>query len=243
MCSPNGSSQRQRRSRRRSSNGRGAKGNDSIFQRLHSKAEELEERRKQREAQALEEEGRLFQPTVSEANDILLTARSARLNESHLERTERLAYVDMKRREAIRQQLEQAHYSQYTHQPKIDTISARLARSKTDAELSANPQGKALKESLAKKKEKLEAESCPFKPQLDRRSQQLAEKTGSRSVFGPESVDHLTERLELEARERQERLERQRRGWKPRSCATARSSRRSRVPAEVPTRRPMRSRS
>lgn len=189
----------------------GAKGNDSIFQRLHSKAEELEERRKQREAQALEEEGRLFQPTVSEANDILLTARSARLNESHLERTERLAYVDMKRREAIRQQLEQAHYSQYTHQPKIDTISARLARSKTDAELSANPQGKALKESLAKKKEKLEAESCPFKPQLDRRSQQLAEKTGSRSVFGPESVDHLTERLELEARERQERLERQRR--------------------------------
>ena len=63
-----------------------------------------------------------------------------RLNESPLERTERLAYVDAQRREHIKKQLQHRHYSQYLHRPTIDTISAKLARSKTDHELSENPQ-------------------------------------------------------------------------------------------------------
>ena len=84
--------------------GGGHKG--TVFTGLQEKAKEAEARKKQREAQALEEESATFKSTASEANGILLAARSARLNESHLERTERLAYVDSKRKEAIKQQLQ-----------------------------------------------------------------------------------------------------------------------------------------
>ena len=69
-------------------------------------ARAAEERRQAREAQALEAEKYFFQPSVSQANDILLTARAARLNETQTELTERLAHIDTKRRDAIKQQLE-----------------------------------------------------------------------------------------------------------------------------------------
>ena len=85
-------------------NGDGAGG---VFTRLQQAADDLDARRKERVAQAAEEEAKLFQPQVSAASDILLTARAARLNESALERSERLAYVDPKRKEAIIEQLQQ----------------------------------------------------------------------------------------------------------------------------------------
>ena len=67
-----------------------------------------------------------------------------------------------------------AHYAQYSHRPQIDSISARLARSKTDAELSANPQGRAVKDELAKKAELEAAKVCTFKPSIGAKSQALA---------------------------------------------------------------------
>jgi hypothetical protein len=182
----------------------------SVFARLEQAGRAAEERRQAREAQALEMESALFQPCVSEANDILLTARNARLNETPLERSERLTYVDPKRKEAIVAQLQAAHFSQYTHRPTIDSISARLARSKTDAELSANPRGKALKEQLARQQAEQESEECTFKPKLDSKSQAIAANTGSRSALAPESIDTLSERLALEQKERADRLERAR---------------------------------
>ena len=163
-----------------------------------------------REEQALEEEAKLFQPTVSQANDILLSA-SLRANESELERTERLAYVDGKRREAIVAHLQQQHFAQYTYRPQIDSISARLARSKTDDELSANPHGKVVKEELARKAADVAKAECPFRPKLGKKSEQLAASTGSRSALAPDSVDQLGERLAAEQVDRAERLEKARR--------------------------------
>jgi len=128
-----------------------------------------------------------------------------------MERTERLAYVDGQRREALMQQLQQQHYSQFKHRPEIDAISARLARPKTDSELSANPHGKALKASLAKKRQSAEQAECPFKPTLDARSHALASSQPERISHNPEHVDTLTARLAHEQSERHERLERMRR--------------------------------
>jgi hypothetical protein len=182
-----------------------------VFNRLQRAAEVSDERRRERLQQQREEEKKLFQPTTSEANDILLSARSARLHESELERTERLAYVDAKRREALITQLAQQHYSQYTHKPQIDPISAQLARSKTHAELSANASGKALKATLAKKRESIEQVACPFKPTIDSKSAVLAASAPERISHNPEHVDSLTARLATEQREREERLERIRR--------------------------------
>ena len=182
-----------------------------VFNRLQRAAEVSDERRRERLQQQREEEKKLFQPTTSEANDILLSARSARLHESELERTERLAYVDAKRREALITQLAQQHYAQYTHKPQIDPISAQLARSKTHAELSANASGKALKATLAKKRESIEQVACPFKPTIDSKSAVLAASAPERISHNPEHVDSLTARLATEQREREERLERIRR--------------------------------
>lgn len=109
------------------------------------------------------------------------------------------------------QQLQQQHYSQFKHRPEIDAISARLARPKTDSELSANPHGKALKASLAKKRQSAEQAECPFKPTLDARSHALASSQPERISHNPEHVDTLTARLAHEQSERHERLERMRR--------------------------------
>eukprot|EP00965_Chrysotila_dentata_P119443 3948750-Pleurochrysis_carterae.AAC.1 len=56
--------------------------------------------------QLAESESRLFKPSISDATDILLTARPDRLHESALERDARLAYVDKRRIEAGRAALE-----------------------------------------------------------------------------------------------------------------------------------------
>lgn len=182
-----------------------------VFNRLQRAAEVSDERRKERQEQALVDEKMSFKPSLCAANDILLAARSARLKESTLERIERLAYVDTKRREALVAQLTHAHYAQYTHRPRIDAISSRLARSKTDSELSSNAQGHALKATLAKERISTEQAKCPFKPTLDAKSADLAAKAPERISHNPEHADSLTSRLAQEQREKDGRLERARR--------------------------------
>ena len=146
----------------------------------------------------------------------------------------------MKRREAIRQQLEQAHCSQYT--PAKDRYHLGPAGAIEDGRrLSASPQGEGAQGEPREEEEKLEAESCPFKPQLDR-SQQLAEDwiaLGVRPGVG-RSLDRASG---AGGQERQERLERQRREVEAEKLRDCTFHRRSRVPTRVPTRRPMRSRS
>ena len=191
----------------------GEAGSARVFERLREAGEQAEERRRAREAQAIEEErALLFKPTTSQANEILLSARTTRLQESDLERTERLAYVDSKRKDAIIAQLQASHFAQYTHRPAIDAISAKLARAKTDDELHQNPAGKALKEHIAKRYEKTASAECTFRPKLDPKSEALAQSRGSsRSAFAPDGVDALSERLAAEKRDRAERLEKARR--------------------------------
>ena len=41
--------------------------------------------------------------------------------------------------QAVNQQLQERHFKQFSHKPTIDAISSRLARPKTDGELSSNP--------------------------------------------------------------------------------------------------------
>jgi len=182
-----------------------------VFQRLENAAAKTEAKRRERELEAVAADSALFKPSISDATDFLLTSRPDRLNESPLERTERLTYVDAQRREHVKKQLQQRHYSQYLHRPTIDTISAKLARSKTNHELCDNPQGKALKQELAQQR-KLEMDAeCPFKPQMDTHSEALAAVAQQRAHLSPESVAELGERLAHQQKERQASLERARR--------------------------------
>ena len=110
------------------------------------------------------------------------------------ERTERLAFTDSKRRDAIIRSLQHAHDAQYTHRPTIDAISAKLARAKTDAELSANAPGRAKKATLAKKAAQVASAECTFRPKLDAKSEAIAASTGTRSALAPGSqAEHKRE--------------------------------------------------
>ena len=61
-------------------------GGRSVFRRLDSWAANREERRQRRELAKESEQARLYRPRVSDATDIILTARPARLHETESER-------------------------------------------------------------------------------------------------------------------------------------------------------------
>ena len=183
---------------------------DTVFARLENAERAKEARQRAREAEREAEESQLFKPAISDATDILLMGRQHRLSESKLEQVERLTYVDQQRREALKAQLQSAHYRQFTHAPQIDAISARLARPKTDVELSTNPRGKAIRAEMGAQKAKREAEECTFKPKVAARSAALAAHAAHRSGLQPHQVGTLTERLNLQSQQREAKLDAER---------------------------------
>ena len=86
---------------------------DTVFARLENAERAKEARQRAREAEREAEESQLFKPAISDATDILLMGRQHRLSESKLEQAERLTYVDQQRREALKAQLQSAHYRQF----------------------------------------------------------------------------------------------------------------------------------
>ena len=124
-----------------------AEGRD-VYERQVQHQNMVEEKRRQREEVEAREQQRLFRPAISDASAILLEARPERQRESALDKVDRLAYVDAQRREGLRLQLQAAAHEQCTFRPQIDAISARLARTKTDAELSSNSRGRERRDSF-----------------------------------------------------------------------------------------------
>ena len=124
-----------------------AEGRD-VYERQVQHQHMVEEKRRQRQKVEAREQQRLFRPAISDASAILLEARPERQRESALDKVDRLAYVDAQRREGLRLQLQAAAHEQCTFRPQIDAISARLARTKTDAELSNNSRGRERREQL-----------------------------------------------------------------------------------------------
>eukprot|EP00908_Phaeocystis_cordata_P022344 Transcript_4765.p2 GENE.Transcript_4765~~Transcript_4765.p2 ORF type:complete len:526 (-),score=240.96 Transcript_4765:142-1719(-) len=188
----------------------GGEGHD-VFARQARHLHNIEEKRQRREEEQQQQQRRLFKPVISDASAILLQARPERLNETPADKTERLAYLDAQRREGVRQQLQQQQAQECTFRPQIDAISARLARSKTRDELSANSRGKAKKAQIAEAIEREALAECTFQPKMHARSGVLAEQVGARAPLRGEAAHELTRRIEVQQAEREARLERCRR--------------------------------
>jgi hypothetical protein len=90
---------------------------------------------------------------------------------------DRLAYADAARKSAQLDGARQAEADAHPFRPKIDAISARLARSKTDGEMAADARGRARREEAAAAWRAREEEGCTFRPRV---SAAMAERVPGR---------------------------------------------------------------
>jgi len=180
-------------------------GGRSVFRRLDSWATNREERRQHRHALAETEQAKLFRPRVSDATDILLTARPGRLRETESQRIDRLAYADAARKSAQLDDARQAEAEAHPFRPRIDAISARLARPKTDDEMVADARGRARREAAAAAWRAREEEGCTFRPRVSAASAAMAERVTGR--LHPADQATLSARLERARASRDARLE------------------------------------
>ncbi|CAG9467792.1 unnamed protein product [Pedinophyceae sp. YPF-701] len=129
---------------------------------------ELRERRVRAaaNARAHEDPELSFRPrTDGNAGRVLAASRTkaVHLQESHLEKVERLSYQDAQRREALQQTLAESYYSQYPFQPEISRAAATRKATPLE-ELVNNTRGKVKRDGERAKVEREEARACTFQP-------------------------------------------------------------------------------
>ena len=186
-------------------------GNDESFlkrQGIH--ADRAAAREKRLKKKAMLENECTFKPEIGNATAVLQHTRPQRLQESDLERVERLCRQDQLRAEKRRQAAQEQFYSQFSHQPVINEISSNLARSKTVDEMTSNAFAKKrLEERIRKRDDELQQE-CPFEPtfvesRIARRyREKVSENTGRASVLDP---DTMIDKIEKKRERRQMKIE------------------------------------
>ena len=177
------------------------------------------ERQREREQALEEEEAALFTPSISEATQLLLTARPGRLSETEEERTVRLARTDPLVREEWRAAAEAASLARHPFAPRIDGISARIggrgcppplpgadppscslgaslqariARPKSDDELMRDRRGKARRASAVEAWRRAEEEGRTFAPRLSAASEAIAARVTDTSSTCPRHVHDVS---------------------------------------------------
>ena len=182
----------------------------NVFERLRNWEIEAQQRHDARLAEIEEAESHLFVPKISEATDILLSARPARLSETMEARTERLANLDAASREGRQRAAEESYYGQFKFTPEINEISSKMARSKTTEELNSDDRKRAVHEAAIAAARREEDRHCTFKPKVSMRSERLAEAS-SRASLRELGAEELSIRLAEERLERDRRREEARR--------------------------------
>ena len=108
-----------------------------------------------------------FHPDTGSAAEVLRHTRPHRLNESNLERVERLYRQDVQNKETKIAALRKRHQADCTFKPQINEISKSLARSKTVQELMENRKNRQIKHESAAKREQEIAAECTFQPKVN----------------------------------------------------------------------------
>lgn len=167
-------------------------------------------RAKKQERQMAELEDLPFNPDIGNANEILAHKEDTRVKESFLERVERLSHKDAERKRLRNKEAQEKYYAQFTFQPEIDGHSKKLGKAATSEELHKNERGQAVKARLKAGAERAFEQECTFQPTV-----------GTGAKFDPDKLNKyrlnlddpegLTERIEEQRREREEKAEEQRR--------------------------------
>ena len=109
-----------------------------------------------------------FKPNVGSATEVLRHTRPHRLNESNLERIERLSKQDVQNKQQKMKILQKRYFEKNcTFAPKINEISKSLAKSKTVQELTDNRKSRQMKHDIAVRREEELKRQCTFQPKVN----------------------------------------------------------------------------
>jgi len=99
-----------------------------IVTRQYLMADMQRENLQKRAAEIIAKEGCTFAPKINQISQFLIEADPQRVNESEAERIERLSKKDAQKREIFQEQMQKAHYDQYTFKPEINKISKDIGK-------------------------------------------------------------------------------------------------------------------
>ena len=139
----------------------------TFIERQEKQQKQKEKDRSQRIQQHMDSSECTFHPDTGSASEVLRHTRPHRLNESNLERIERLYRQDVTNKEQKRMALRKRHDSVCTFKPEINLISKSLAKSKTIQELTENRRNQQVKNEGAARREQELNEQCTFQPRVN----------------------------------------------------------------------------
>ncbi len=109
-----------------------------------------------------QEAGCTFAPEINLTSDIIVETDPKRGKESLEDRMKRLSTKDAKKKEVIKEILEQEYYQELDFKPKINKVSKTLAKTSTINELAYNRKGEEVKSLLEERRAQEELKECTF---------------------------------------------------------------------------------
>ena len=137
------------------------------------------------------------------------------LNESEMERIERLSKQDQSSISRARSSISEKYYSEFQYKPEINEVSKKIARSKTVDELSKNERSKKMKQLAAARAEEKLRQECTFQPNLNesRASKEARESlASSRFRIDVSKPEKIMGRIDEYRRSRNAKLRQTRQG-------------------------------
>lgn len=155
-----------------------------------------------------QESGCTFAPEINLTSDIIMETDPKRGKETVEERIKRLSTKDAKKKEVIKELLEQEYYQNLDFKPKINKVSKTLAKTSSINELAYNKRGEEVKSLLEEKRAQEELRECTFQPNLMTREKPQFRHIESKYRSGE---DNIAKMIKEEQDERQEWIEQERR--------------------------------
>jgi hypothetical protein len=149
-----------------------------------------------------------FTPAISNKSDELARSRASRDEETIADKMVRLTYSDKQHNNALKEAAQAEFYSQYTYKPKISRKGERSNPSALD-ELVNNERAEAVLENTRILVEANFQKGCPFRPSIDKKSQQMATTARARSSHAVDmrDADSLSTSIASERERRERRLQ------------------------------------
>eukprot|EP00878_Enallax_costatus_P021208 GHUV01022446.1.p1 GENE.GHUV01022446.1~~GHUV01022446.1.p1 ORF type:complete len:368 (+),score=115.39 GHUV01022446.1:191-1294(+) len=157
---------------------------------------------------AVEDQHCSFNPGCSTSDLALGRSTSSIEDESYLERIERLAYQDSRKKEAARAALaEQVYNQECTFRPAINSRSQRIAQATPLKELYENTKGKMKRGAAALAVQMQYEQECTFSPNLQKQGMPQTAPAEAKLSLSSSEVDAVVRRLHSAQQSKEDKVE------------------------------------